>query len=78
LCQAADPPSIVFVCEHGAAKSLIATAYFNKLASERGMTVRATFLVAMPNNVTNPIIEATLSTPPARNTPARYHQARTR
>ena len=25
-------PQIVFVCEHGAAKSLVATAYFNKLA----------------------------------------------
>ena len=28
------------------------------------------FLVAIPNNVMNPIIEATLSTPPERNTPA--------
>lgn len=44
----ADPPAIVFVCEHGAAKSLIATAYFNKLASERGMTVRATFRGVSP------------------------------
>jgi arsenate reductase len=34
---------VVFVCEHGAAKSLIATAYFNKLAVERGLTARATF-----------------------------------
>ena len=25
---------IIFVCEHGAAKSIIAAAYFNKLASE--------------------------------------------
>jgi protein-tyrosine-phosphatase len=37
------PPAIVFVCEHGAAKSLIATAYFNKLAAERGLSARATF-----------------------------------
>lgn len=44
----ADHSSIVFVCEHGAAKSLIATAYFNKLASERGMTVRATFRGVSP------------------------------
>jgi arsenate reductase len=36
-------PQVVFVCEHGAAKSLIATAYFNKLAAERGLTARATF-----------------------------------
>jgi hypothetical protein len=28
----ATPPAVVFVCEHGAAKSVIATAYFNKLA----------------------------------------------
>ena len=36
-------PAVVFVCEHGAAKSLIATAYFNKLAAERGLPYRATF-----------------------------------
>src|SRR5712691_13543821 len=36
-------PTIVFVCEHGAAKSVIATAYFNKLARERGLPFRATF-----------------------------------
>jgi arsenate reductase (thioredoxin) len=36
-------PHTVFVCEHGAAKSLIATAYFNKIAAERGLAVRATF-----------------------------------
>jgi arsenate reductase (thioredoxin) len=37
------PPAVVFVCEHGAAKSVIATAYFNKLARERGLPFRATF-----------------------------------
>jgi protein-tyrosine-phosphatase len=41
--QAGPQPTVVFVCEHGAAKSLIATAYFNKLAAERGLTARATF-----------------------------------
>lgn len=39
----AQPPHVVFVCEHGAAKSLIATAYFNSLAEARGMAARATF-----------------------------------
>ena len=29
------------MCEHGAAKSVVATAYFNKLARERGLDVRA-------------------------------------
>ena len=32
---------IVFVCEHGAAKSVIATAYFNRLANEMGVGLRA-------------------------------------
>ena len=39
---------IVFVCEHGAAKSVIATAYFNKIAAERGLPVRATYRGANP------------------------------
>jgi|SRR5882672_8019347 len=41
-------PTIVFVCEHGAAKSVIATAYFNKLAAERGLPYRATFRGTAP------------------------------
>jgi protein-tyrosine-phosphatase len=40
--------AIVFVCEHGAAKSVIATAYFNKLAAERGLQVRATYRGSAP------------------------------
>src|SRR3954467_6136830 len=34
-------PTVVFVCEHGAAKSVIATAYFNKIAAEKGLRARA-------------------------------------
>ena len=42
--QVASPePMVVFVCEHGAAKSVIATAYFNKIAAERGLRARATY-----------------------------------
>src|SRR3954462_14678712 len=41
-------PAIVFVCEHGAAKSVIATAYFNKLAAERKLPYRATFRGTSP------------------------------
>ena len=41
--QPSSKPTVVFVCEHGAAKSVIATAYFNKLARERGLPYRATF-----------------------------------
>jgi protein-tyrosine-phosphatase len=36
-------PTVVFVCEHGAAKSVIATAYFNKVAAERGLRARAIY-----------------------------------
>jgi arsenate reductase len=32
---------IVFVCEHGSAKSVIAAAYFNKLAGELNLDLRA-------------------------------------
>ena len=32
---------IIFVCEHGAAKSIIAAAYFNKMATETDLDVRA-------------------------------------
>lgn len=33
--------TIIFVCEHGAAKSVIAAVYFNKLASEKNLAIRA-------------------------------------
>lgn len=32
---------IVFVCEHGAAKSIVAATYFNKLAREKGLNIKA-------------------------------------
>ena len=41
-------PRIVFVCEHGAAKSVIAAAYFNTLAAERGLRERAIYRGASP------------------------------
>ena len=49
--QTAGPaaaPRVIFVCEHGAAKSVIATAYFNKMAAERGLPDRATYRGANP------------------------------
>jgi len=42
--------TVVFVCEHGAAKSVVATAYFNKLAAERGLPFRATFRGTSPQD----------------------------
>ncbi|MGH9884833.1 MAG: hypothetical protein ACREBE_04860 [bacterium] len=43
-CKSDHAPAVtdvVFVCEHGAAKSVVASEYFNKLAAERGITARA-------------------------------------
>jgi protein-tyrosine-phosphatase len=36
-----DDPRVIFVCEHGAAKSIIAAAYFNELAKQRGLHFKA-------------------------------------
>jgi len=33
--------TVVFVCEHGAAKSVVAAAHFNRLAQERGLRFHA-------------------------------------
>src|SRR5215471_16617235 len=48
--SAASAPSVMFVCEHGAAKSVIATAYFNKIAAERGLPYRAIFRGTAPQD----------------------------
>jgi arsenate reductase (thioredoxin) len=32
-------PTVLFMCPHGAAKSVLASAYFQRLASERGLKV---------------------------------------
>ena len=36
-----QPNTIVFVCEHGTAKSVVAMAYFTQLVRERGLPFRA-------------------------------------
>jgi protein-tyrosine-phosphatase len=46
---AVQGPTVVFVCEHGAAKSVIATAYFNKMAAERGLRAHAIYRGVNPD-----------------------------
>lgn len=41
---------VLFVCEHGAARSLIASAYFNKLAAEKGLNYTSIFRGAAPDS----------------------------
>lgn len=52
---------IVFVCEHGAAKSVIAAAYFNKMASERNLSLRAIARGTHPDQALSPKAVAGLS-----------------
>lgn len=37
----AQTQTVLFVCEHGAAKSVVAAAHFNRLAAQRGLPFRA-------------------------------------
>jgi arsenate reductase (thioredoxin) len=36
----ARPTTVLFMCPHGAAKSVLASAYFQRIAKERGLNVR--------------------------------------
>src|SRR5688572_17857290 len=37
--EAPSPNTVLFLCPHGGAKSVIAASYFNRLAKERGLTL---------------------------------------
>ena len=37
---AAKTPTVLFICPHGAAKSVMASAYFQKMAKARGLNIR--------------------------------------
>lgn len=45
---------VVFVCEHGNVKSLMAASYFNQLAAQRGLPWRAVSRGSMPGSTTVP------------------------
>jgi arsenate reductase (thioredoxin) len=47
-------PVILFVCEHGAARSTIAAAYFNKLAQQQNLNYVALFRGTDPDTVLTP------------------------
>src|SRR5260370_12229553 len=53
---AKSPPQVLFVCEHGAAKSVIAAAYFNKMAEERGLSQRAVSRGTKPDSTYSPAV----------------------
>jgi len=43
-----QPSTVVFVCEHGSSKSLLAATLFNRMAEERRLPVRAVSRAASP------------------------------
>lgn len=46
--------TVLFICEHGAARSVIASAYFNKVAQEKGLKYRAIFRGTDPDTMLTP------------------------
>jgi arsenate reductase len=61
LCACASQPrsaaaeqQVLFVCEHGNVKSLMAASYFNELARERGLSIRAISRGIAPDSDTVP------------------------
>jgi len=53
--------TVVFVCEHGAAKSVIAAAHFNRLASEKNLPYRAVARATNPGDAVAPAVRTNLA-----------------
>ena len=58
----AKPPTILFLCPHGAAKSVLASAYFQRAARERGLNVRVITAGTEPDPAVAPKVAAHLKT----------------
>jgi arsenate reductase len=54
------PPTVLFMCPHGAAKSVLASAYFERLAKERGLDVRVESAGTDPDLTVAPAVAAHL------------------
>ena len=57
---ALKPPTVLFMCPHGAAKSVLASAYFEQLAKERGLNVRVESAGTDPDPTVSPAVAAHL------------------
>ena len=55
------PKEILFVCEHGAAKSILAAAEFNRLAQERGLAITAVSRGIAPDPKIAPAVAQSLA-----------------
>ena len=54
------PPTVLFMCPHGAAKSVLASAYFERMAKERGLNVRVESAGTDPDSTVSPAVAAHL------------------
>jgi arsenate reductase len=54
------PPGVLFLCPHGAAKSVLASAYFEQMAKERGLNVRVESAGTDPDPAVSPAVAAHL------------------
>jgi protein-tyrosine-phosphatase len=57
----AQEKKIIFVCEHGAAKSVIAASYFNKMAKERNLDYKAECRGTDPDSVVSKSVKEGLT-----------------
>ena len=54
------PRTVLFLCPHNAAKSVLAAAYFDRLARERGLDYRAASAGTSPDVAPSPAVVAML------------------
>ena len=55
-----DAARVVFVCEHGAVKSVMAAALFNRMAAERGLAARAVSRGTVPDDLVPSLVRDNL------------------
>jgi arsenate reductase (thioredoxin) len=58
--KAATPPTVLFMCPHGAAKSVLASAYFKRAAKERGLNVQVISAGTEPDPQVAPVVASHL------------------
>jgi arsenate reductase len=54
--QSPAATNVLFLCPHGAAKSVLASAYFQRAAKERGLTVRVDSAGIEPQDALAPVV----------------------
>lgn len=52
--QDSTAKNVIFICEHGSFRSVVAAAAFNKMAKDQGLNIRAVARGTLPNKEINP------------------------